>query len=86
MVDCGSAQGRIVMATTGVAALRRGLPKRENAGLGCKRPFMDARVLAKTILIFGFIYGQPSHTGQWSSRIGHHQYHQQLIMTGGIFH
>jgi hypothetical protein len=41
MVACGSDQGRTVLATAGVVALRRGLPKRDNAGLGRKMPFMD---------------------------------------------
>jgi len=43
MVVCGSDQGRSVLATAGVAALRRGLPKRENTGLGRKMPFMDGQ-------------------------------------------
>jgi len=34
MVDFGSGQGRSLFATGGVAALRRGLQKDENAGLG----------------------------------------------------
>ena len=33
MVDFGSGQGRSLFATTGVAELRRGLHKDENAGL-----------------------------------------------------
>jgi hypothetical protein len=41
MVDCGPDQGCSVLATAGVAALRRGLPKRENTGLGRKMPFLD---------------------------------------------
>ena len=45
MVDCGSDQGRSVLATAGVAALRRGLTKRENAGLGRKMPFVDGYYL-----------------------------------------
>jgi hypothetical protein len=40
MADCGSDQGRSVLATAGVAALRRGLPKRENTGLGRKMLFL----------------------------------------------
>jgi len=34
MVDFGSGQGRSLFATGGVVALRRGLKKDENAGLG----------------------------------------------------
>jgi len=34
MVDFGSGQGRSLFATGGVVALRRGLQKDENAGLG----------------------------------------------------
>ncbi len=41
MVDFGSVQGRSVFVTAGVAALRRGLQRRENAGMGQKMPFMD---------------------------------------------
>jgi len=40
VVDCGSDQGRSVFATGGVAALRRGWRKRENAGLGRKMPLL----------------------------------------------
>jgi hypothetical protein len=47
MVDCGSDQDRSVSATAGVAALRRGLPKRENAGLGRKMPFPGGHYLSK---------------------------------------
>jgi len=41
MVDFGLAQGRSLFVTAGVAALRRGLQKDENAGLDRKMPFMD---------------------------------------------
>ncbi len=41
MVACGSDQGRSVFVTAGVARLRQGLRKRENAGLGRKLPFLD---------------------------------------------
>jgi hypothetical protein len=41
MVACGSDQGRSFLATAGVAALRRGLPEREIAGLGRKMPFLE---------------------------------------------
>jgi hypothetical protein len=41
MVDFGSGQGRSEFATAGVAALRRGLQRSENAGLGRKMPFLD---------------------------------------------
>ena len=41
MVDFGSGQGRSLFATTGVAALRRGLQKDENTGLDRKMPFLD---------------------------------------------
>jgi hypothetical protein len=41
VVACGSRQGRSVFAPTGVAALRRGLRKRENAALGRKMPFSE---------------------------------------------
>lgn len=47
MVACGSDQGRSVLATATVAALRRGLPKRENAGLGRKMPFVDGTLFRK---------------------------------------
>jgi hypothetical protein len=40
MVDFGSGQGRRLFATTGVAALRRGLQKDENADPGRKMPFL----------------------------------------------
>jgi hypothetical protein len=46
MVGCGSDQGRSVLATTGVLALRRGLPKLENAGLGRKMLFVDGHEIA----------------------------------------
>jgi hypothetical protein len=45
LVDCGSSQGRSVLETAGVAALRRGFPKRENAGLGRKMPIMGGHYL-----------------------------------------
>jgi hypothetical protein len=41
MVDCGSDQGRSDFETAGVAALRRGFQKRENADMGRKMPFPD---------------------------------------------
>jgi hypothetical protein len=41
MVDFGSGQGRSDFETAGVAALRRGFRKSENAGLGQKMPFLD---------------------------------------------
>ena len=41
MVDFASGQGRSDFATAGVAALRRGLQRRENAGLEQKMPFLD---------------------------------------------
>ena len=41
MVVCGAEQGRSVFAPAGVAALRQGLRKRENAGLGCKMSICD---------------------------------------------
>jgi hypothetical protein len=41
VAGCGSGQGRRLFATTGVAALRRGLGKDENTGLGRKMPFLD---------------------------------------------
>jgi hypothetical protein len=41
MVDCGSEQGRRVFETTGVAALRRGMQKHENAAPRRKMPFME---------------------------------------------
>jgi hypothetical protein len=42
-VDCGSDQGRSVFEAAGVAALRRGLQKRENAELGRKTPIFDGQ-------------------------------------------
>jgi len=45
MVDFGSGQGRSLFATTGVAALRRGLQKDENTGLERKMPFLDENYL-----------------------------------------
>jgi len=50
MVDLGSGQGRSDFATAGVAALRRGLQKSENAGLGRKMPFMDGHYLILSII------------------------------------
>jgi hypothetical protein len=47
MVDCGSGQGRRVGATTGVAALRRGLRQRENAGLGRKVLFLEDHFICR---------------------------------------
>jgi hypothetical protein len=41
MVDFGSGQGRSDFETAGVARLRRGFQKSENAGLVRKMPFMD---------------------------------------------
>jgi hypothetical protein len=41
MVGWGSDQGRSISETTGVAALRRGFQKRENADPGPKMPFLD---------------------------------------------
>jgi hypothetical protein len=41
MVDCGSDQGRSDFETAGVAALRRGFQKSENADMGRKMPFPD---------------------------------------------
>jgi len=40
MVGCGSDQGRSILETAGVAVLRRGVPKSENADLGLKVPFL----------------------------------------------
>jgi hypothetical protein len=40
MVDFGSGQGRSDFETTGVAGLRRGFKKSENADLGRKMPFL----------------------------------------------
>jgi len=45
MVDFDSGQGRSDFATAVVAALRRGLQKSENAGLGRKMPFTDGQQL-----------------------------------------
>jgi hypothetical protein len=45
MVDFGSGPGRSLFVTGGVAALRRGLQKDENAGLGRKMPFPDGHSL-----------------------------------------
>jgi hypothetical protein len=39
-VDFGSGQGRSDSETGGVAVLRRGFQKSENAGLGQKMPFL----------------------------------------------
>ena len=47
MVDFGSGQGRSDLKTAGVAELRRGFPKSENAGRGRKMPFMDGREIKK---------------------------------------
>lgn len=41
MVDLDSGQGRSDFVNAIVAALRQGLQKNENAGLGRKMPFMD---------------------------------------------
>jgi hypothetical protein len=41
MAACGSDQGRSVIETTGVAALRRGFQQGENADMGRKMPFLD---------------------------------------------
>jgi hypothetical protein len=41
MVDFGPGQGRSDFATGGVARLRRGWQKSENAGPGRKMPFLD---------------------------------------------
>ena len=56
MVDFGSGQGRSLFATTGVAALRRGLQKDENTGLDRKMLFLDGnylRIRADNPLTFG---------------------------------
>jgi hypothetical protein len=45
MVDHGSGQGRRVFETAGVAALRRGFRKPENAGMKREMPFMDGHNL-----------------------------------------
>ena len=57
MVDLGSGQGRSDFATAGVAALRRGLQKSDNAGLGRKMPFMDGHELIKRT---NFLYANKS--------------------------
>jgi hypothetical protein len=44
-VDFGSGQGRSELETAGVAALRQGFPRSENAGRGQKMPFMDGDYL-----------------------------------------
>ena len=41
MADFGSGQSRSLFAARGVATLRRGLQKDENADLGRKMPFME---------------------------------------------
>jgi len=41
VVDFGSGEGRSDLETGGVAGLRRGFPKSENAGRGRKMPAMD---------------------------------------------
>jgi hypothetical protein len=43
MVACGSDQGRSDFETAGVAWLRRGFQKSENAELGRKMPFLDGQ-------------------------------------------
>ncbi len=45
MIDFGSGQGRRLFATTGVAALRRGLQKDENADLARKMPFLNGNLV-----------------------------------------
>ncbi len=45
MVDSGSGQGRSLFVPGGVAALRRGLQKDQNAGPGRKMPFPDGHPL-----------------------------------------
>jgi len=49
-VDFGSGQGRSLFATAGVAALRRGLRKGENTGLGRRMLFMDGHQLTLHLL------------------------------------
>jgi hypothetical protein len=44
MVDHGSGQGHWILETAGVAALRRGFRKSENAGMDRKMPFMDGHL------------------------------------------
>jgi hypothetical protein len=39
MVDFGSGQGRSIFETAGVAQLRRGFQRGENAGMGAKDAF-----------------------------------------------
>ncbi len=53
MVDFGSGQGRSLFAAGGVAALRRGLQKDENTGLGRRMLFMDGHQLKGYHLHFG---------------------------------
>jgi hypothetical protein len=48
MVDFGSGQGRSDIETAGVAALRRGFQRSENAGLDQKVPFLDGQLLRRT--------------------------------------
>jgi hypothetical protein len=49
VVDLGSGQGRSYFTTAGVAALRRGLQKSENTGLGRKMPFLGGQYLLEDI-------------------------------------
>jgi hypothetical protein len=44
MVDCGSDQGRSDFETAGVARLRRGFQKSENADMDRKMPFPDGQL------------------------------------------
>lgn len=59
MVDFGSGHGRSLFATTGVAALRRGLQKDENTGLDRKMPLLDGNYLRirvdKPLLLMCFL-------------------------------
>jgi hypothetical protein len=45
VVDFGSGQGRNDLETAGVAGLRRGFPKSENAGWDRKMPFLNGHYL-----------------------------------------
>ena len=47
MADFGSGQGRRLFVTGGVAALRRGLQKDENAGMDRKMPFPNGHSLKR---------------------------------------
>ncbi len=64
MVDCGSGQGRSVLATASGAALRRGMQIYENAAMGRKMPFMDGHYIIPSFGVVNRGPIQPQSIGQ----------------------